>query len=179
MYVYSKYLFQSTCLCNSQKDQCDQCRRKMKQLSQQLSQERLEKATLELQAQTLQGLKQTCADQEKELDALKLSVKVRLTCAAPDSSVDRAPDKKFRGPRFESRSAGLVHHYFSRPVTHLCKKVTTTCLYTAYSHTHTQFHVCLVSSHKQFPNSVTQIQRPTKLQTTLSNGENLEQYFVL
>lgn len=53
----------------------------MKQLSQQLSQERLEKATLELQAQTLQGLKQTCADQEKALDALKLSVKVRWTCA--------------------------------------------------------------------------------------------------
>lgn len=80
----------------------------MKQLSQQLSQEKLEKATLELQAQTLQGLKQTCTDQEKELDALKLSVKVRLTCAAripaPDSSVDRAPDEKFRGHELDCRS---------------------------------------------------------------------------
>ncbi|XP_078310552.1 uncharacterized protein LOC111136261 isoform X11 [Crassostrea virginica] len=56
------------------KDQCEQCRKKLKQLNQQLSQERLERGTLELQAQGLQDLKLKCADQEKVMAALKLSV---------------------------------------------------------------------------------------------------------
>nr|XP_022342694.1 227 kDa spindle- and centromere-associated protein-like isoform X6 [Crassostrea virginica] len=56
------------------KDQCEQCRKKLKQLNQQLSQERLERGTLELQAQGFQDLKLRCADQEKAMAALKLSV---------------------------------------------------------------------------------------------------------
>ncbi|XP_062615077.1 golgin subfamily A member 4-like isoform X3 [Saccostrea cucullata] len=56
------------------KDQCEHCKKKIKQLTQQLHQERLEKGTLELQTQNLQELKQKCADQEKALTALRLSV---------------------------------------------------------------------------------------------------------
>ena len=65
-----------------QKDQCEQCRKKLKQLNQQLSQERLERGTLELQAQSLQDLKLRCADQEKAMAALKLSVQVSIVNCA-------------------------------------------------------------------------------------------------
>lgn len=66
------------CLYELQKDQCEQCKKKLKQLNQQLSQERLERGTLELQAQGLQDLKLRCADQEKAMAALKLSVQVSV-----------------------------------------------------------------------------------------------------
>ncbi|XP_056005076.1 centromere protein F-like isoform X5 [Ostrea edulis] len=56
------------------KDQCDQNKKRIKQLIQQLSQEKLEKGTLELQTQHCVELKRKCADQEKALEALKLSV---------------------------------------------------------------------------------------------------------
>ncbi|XP_061184260.1 golgin subfamily B member 1-like isoform X3 [Saccostrea echinata] len=56
------------------KDQYEHCKKKIKQMTQQLNQEKLEKGTLELQTQNLLELKQKCADQEKALTALKLSV---------------------------------------------------------------------------------------------------------